>query len=307
MAREPLNLIIDTDPGIDDACALSAALGSPRLRVRAVIATGGNVPARTALRNLRRVLAVCRPTPMPLVGVGLDPPGRGLDATHIHGPDGLAEVPVEPARVAAENACAVVARVLEQCRGELALLALAPLTTVRWLLAQVPDFRARLSRVVVMGGAVSVPGNVSPVAEFNFWRDPEAAASVIAMELPLRLVPLDVTERWEVSAETLRRRLVRRTPKQRFLRHILGYAVRTHRERLDRGALVHDLVALAAAVRPGLFRWQRVPAEVEARGVLTRGMLVVERRPQARVRPNLTVATAVRRGPLAEFLWGMLQ
>ena len=307
MARKPLEVIIDTDPGIDDACALMAALGSPRLRVRAVIATGGNVPARTALRNLRRVLAVSRPTPMPLVGLGLDPPGRGLGATHIHGPDGLAEVPVEPARVAAEDACAVVARVLEECRGELALLALAPLSTVRWVLTQVPDFRARLSRVVVMGGALRVPGNVSPVAEFNFWRDPEAAASVLAMGLPLRLVPLDVTQRWEVSAQALRRRLTRRTTRQRFLRSILGFAVRTHRERLGRGALVHDLMALAALLRPGLFRWQQVGADVETRGVLTRGMVVAERRPHAQARANLAAATGIRRGPLDEFLWGMLQ
>ena len=307
VVRRPLDVIIDTDPGIDDACALLAALASRRLRVRAVIATGGNVPARQAVKNVRRVLAVARPEGVPLLGLGLDAPGKGLDATRVHGPDGLARASVTPAKIPAQDASQVVTQVLTETDGNVALLALAPLTTVRWLFDQVPDFRARVAQVVVMGGALAVPGNVSPVAEFNFWRDPEAAAAVVRMGLPLRLVPLDVTERWEVTADDLRRRLTGRSRRQRFLRHLLRYAVRTHEKLLSRGASVHDLVALAALLRPGLFRWQPTYLDVETRGILTRGMVVAEGRPHIKRRPNVSVALGVRTRALGDFLWGLLQ
>jgi len=307
MARRPLDVIIDTDPGIDDACALLAALASPRLRVRAVIATGGNVAARQTAENVRRVLAVARPAEMPLMGLGLDPPGEGLDAKHVHGPDGLAEAPVEPAEVTVQGAGEVVGQVLKKDRGRVALLALAPLTTVRWLLEQVPDSRARVAQVVVMGGAVGVPGNVSSMAEFNFWRDPEAAAAILRMGLPLRLVPLDVTGRWEVTADGLRQRLTGRSRRQRFLRHLLRYAVRTHGRLLKRGALIHDAVALAALLRPGLFRWRAMHLDVETRGILTRGMVVADGRPHVTRPPNASVAVGVRTKALDGFLWGLLQ
>ncbi len=307
MAHKPLDLIIDTDPGIDDACALLAALSSPRLRVRAIVATGGNVPARQTLENVRRVLAVAQPAHVPLVGAGLDPPGRDLHATHVHGPDGLAGVALAAAPIEAQGAQEAVARVLDATEGQVSLLALAPLTTVRWLLDEVPGFRARLRQVVVMGGAVRSPGNVSPVAEFNFWRDPEAAAAVLGAGLPLRLISLDVTERWPVTTEDLRSRLRGSSRRQRFLRQLLRYAIGTHKKLGRTGAYVHDALALAALLRPGLFRWEAMQLDVETRGALTRGMVVAERRGHVRLRPNATVAVGFRRQALSEFLWGLLQ
>jgi len=307
MARRPLDVIIDTDPGIDDACALLAALASPRLRVRAVIATGGNVPVRQAAGNVRRVLAVARPAEMPLVGLGLEPPGKGLDATCVHGPDGLAQAPVEPLDVPVREVGKVVAQVLAETEGSVSLLALAPLTTVRWMLGEVPDLRGRLEKVVVMGGATAVPGNASSVAEFNFWRDPEAAAAVIHSGLPVNLVPLDVTNRWLVTEHDLRRHLRRRTQRQRVLRHLLRYAIGTHRKLGHPTALVHDAVALTALVRPSALHWKPMQCDVEVHGVLTRGMLVSERRPNVEAHPNVSVATGGRMRTLSDVLWRLLR
>jgi len=315
MAETPLDLIIDADPGIDDACALLAALASPRLRVRAVIASGGNVQAAQALLNVRRVLAVAQPEEVPLLGLGLDPPGKGLEATHIHGPDGLGEAPVAPLDIQALDACEAVRRALRQCRGEVALLALAPLTTVRFLLAEVPELRARLKQAVVMGGAVGVPGNVTPVAEFNFWRDPEAASALLHLRLPISLVPLNVTERWEVTAHTLRNHVRGRSRRAAFLRHVLGYAIQSHLVVVGRGALVHDAVALAGLLRPRLFRWRPLYLDVESRGTLTRGMVVADMRqpygkplksdPQRE--PNARVAVGMQVRAVADCLWGLLR
>jgi inosine-uridine nucleoside N-ribohydrolase len=315
MAQRPLNLIIDTDPGIDDACALLAALASPRLRVQAIIASGGNVRAAQALLNVRRVLAVARPAEMPVLGLGLDPPGKGLEATHIHGPDGLGEAPVAPLDLPAVDACEAVRRTLLQCRGEVALLALAPLTTVRFLLADVPGFRARLSQVVVMGGAVGARGNVTPVAEFNFWRDPEAASALLHQGLPISLVPLNVTERWEVTVHTLREHVRGRSSRAAFLRHILRFAIRSHEKVVGQGALLHDAVALAGLLRPGLFRWQPMYLDVETRGTLTRGMVLADgRRPAGtptkgdpQREPNANVAVGIQVRAVADYVWGLLR
>jgi len=307
MKPRPLDVIVDSDPGIDDACALLAALASPGLKVRGIIAGGGNVPARQTLVNVRRVLAVSQPDEMPLVAAGLDPPGQGLDATYVHGPDGLAQAPGREADVSVLEVGHLVERALGATDGPLALLALAPLTTVRWMLDGLPDFRARLGQVVIMGGAVTVPGNVTSVAEFNFWRDPEAAASVLRSELALRLVPLDVTSRWEVTEKDIDTHLDGRTDRQRFLRHLLDHLTRSHRKLGHPSALLHDAVALAALLRPELFLWRDLQLEVETHGILTRGMVVTERRPNVTPRPNVSVALDVDLAELDDFLWGLLR
>jgi len=158
-----------------------------------------------------------------------------------------------------------------------------------------------------MGGALSVSGNVTSAAEFNFWRDPEAAAAIIHSGLPVSLVPLDVTSRWPVTEHDLRQHLRRRTERQRVLRHLLRYAIRTHQKLGLPAALVHDAVALTALVRPSALHWKPIQCDVEVHGVLTRGMLVSERRPEVETHPNVTVATGARMRTLSDVLWGLLQ
>jgi inosine-uridine nucleoside N-ribohydrolase len=153
------------------------------------------------------------------------------------------------------------------------------------------------------------------VAEFNFWRDPEAASALLHLGLPISLVPLNVTERWEVTAHTLRDRVRGRSSRATFLRHILRYSVQSHLAAEGRGALLHDAVALAALLRPGLFRWQPMYLDVEARGTLTRGMVVADRRGPERKptksdlehEPNANVAVGMQVSAVADYLWGLLQ
>ena len=190
-----MRVIIDTDPGIDDAIALLYALRHPGLDVAAITTVGGNIGLDVTTRNAVRIIALAGADVA--VHPGADAPLRrpaGFE-TAIHGADGLGGVPFpEPTRPPSETG-AVDAMRTRIAEGATTLLCLGPLTNVAHLLDRAPDAAARLTRVIAMGGAVEEPGNVGPRAEFNIAWDPDAAEAVLAAGLPLTLIPLDATRR----------------------------------------------------------------------------------------------------------------
>ncbi len=262
-------VLIDTDPGIDDALALLLAWGSPELAVEAVTTVAGNVALVTATRNLDRLLALRRPSPRPRVGVGAAAPlGRALvTAEHYHGADGLGDLadwahetdeppPVDEARPRAAD---LIVATAGRHGAALTLVALGPLTNVA-LALELDAARVRsVGRVVVMGGAVDVPGNITPTAEFNAHVDPEAAARVFAAGLPLDVVPLDATRQARLTRPALEAALAR-TP-GRLADRVAGFtahAFRSGHERGDVGIALHDPLAVGVAIDPGLVEWERV-------------------------------------------------
>ena len=264
VARPPI--LIDTDPGIDDALALLLAWGSPELEVEAITTVAGNVPLATATRNLDRLLALRRPLRRPRIGVGADRPlGRPLvTAEHYHGTDGLGDLadwpaaPDDPA-LPGEARPRAADLIVETARGRgaaLTLVALGPLTNVALALEADAASLATIGRVVVMGGAVDVPGNVTPTAEFNIHVDPVAAARVIDAGLPLDLVPLDATRQARVTRVELEAAL-RRTPGP-LAERIAAFTARAFRADDVRGIALHDPLAVGVAIDPGLVEWERV-------------------------------------------------
>jgi purine nucleosidase len=201
---------IDTDPGLDDALALLLAWGSPELAVVSVTTVAGNVGVEAATTNLLRLLAARAPVPPPAVGMGAAAPlgrRRLVTATDYHGGDGLGDLldwpPVEIAAVRRDG----VGLLLETVRrhgAALTLIALGPLTNVALALEADAAALGRVGRLVVMGGAVDVPGNVTPDAEFNVHVDPEAAQRIFSSELMIDLVPLDATRQAALTRTRLR-------------------------------------------------------------------------------------------------------
>jgi inosine-uridine nucleoside N-ribohydrolase len=196
--------LIDTDPGIDDALALLFAWGSPDLRLAGITTVAGNVGVADATVNLFRLLALRRPTPAPAIAQGAAQPLRRplVTAQGYHGADGMGELadwpPVQPMQSALSplsqlDAADFILDAVRTASEPLTLIALGPLTNVALALGRAPRVLAGLERLVVMGGAVDVPGNVTPTAEFNIHVDPEAAAAVLAAGLRVDLVPLDAT------------------------------------------------------------------------------------------------------------------
>lgn len=311
----PITLLIDTDPGIDDALALLVAWMSPEARVEVITTVAGNVSVELATKNVFRVLDRVRPSRWPLVAQGASKPltRSPTSAEYIHGKDGLGELdqfknldgsPRYPQPKESPLSSLTAPEAILECTArlgkELVIVALGPLTNLALAIRRDRERVASIGRLVVMGGTISAPGNVAPMSEFNFYVDPEAAREVLDSGLPVELIPLDVTRQTVLSRTALLKRLAARPgPLAEFIADFTkkGFAFA---ERAGEGGLIlHDPLAVAAALDPTLVTFEAMSVHVECEGSLTRGMAVADRRPLAPSEtrlPNCKVATSVDAG-----------
>jgi inosine-uridine nucleoside N-ribohydrolase len=286
-------ILIDTDPGIDDALAILLAFGSPEVSVEAITTVAGNVEVGLGTENVFRILDVVRPGHRPLVAQGAPAPLRQplVTAPHVHGADGLGNLErfVEPdgrARypdpghtLETLDGADLILRTAKEFPDRLVLVALGPLTNLALALQRDPDALRRCARIVIMGGAVSAGGNVTPVAEFNMYVDPDAAAAVFEAGLPIDLIPLDVTRQVILTRGALYETLGRNpSPRARFVEDFTLFGFEFGESRRDGGIFLHDPLAMAAALEPDLVRFESLHVAVEWEGRLTRGMTVADRR-----------------------------
>jgi purine nucleosidase/pyrimidine-specific ribonucleoside hydrolase len=280
-------LLIDTDPGIDDALALLYAWGSPQAAVEVVTTVAGNVPVDRGTTNVLRLIALRRPARIPVVASGAAGPlARPLTtAQRYHGGDGLGDLDDWPPAEgrAGESAADVIVATAQRLGSRLTLVALGPLTNLALAVDVDPPALSRVSRVVAMGGAVDVPGNVTPDAEFNIHVDPEAAARLFDAGLPLDLVPLDATRQTRLSRRDLEERLGDRPAL--LATRILAFTRRAFRVEGDHMYL-HDPLAIAVALDPTLVEWELTRLEVHADGATRR----VPGTPNCRVARHVDVA-----------------
>lgn len=286
-------LLVDTDPGIDDALALLLAFGSPACSVEAITTVAGNVEVGLCTRNAGRIVAAARPVRQPVIVAGASKPlARPLvTAGHYHGADGLGDAfPPEPfagpeaGRAPEPGASRAIIEAARRHRGMLTLVAIGPLTNIALALGHDAAALAEIGRLVVMGGALDVPGNVTPAAEFNMHVDPEAAARVLAAGLPLDLIPLDVTRRVVLARAELETALTRAPrPLAEFVAAFTRFAFRVDEDAGGRGITLHDPLALGIALDPSLATFEEIRIEIGPEGE-------TRRRPGT---PNCRVAVAV--------------
>ncbi len=257
-------LLIDTDPGIDDALALLLAWNSAEVSVDTITTVAGNVSVEKATTNVLRLLALRRPAPEPVVARGAAGPlARQLStATRYHGEDGLGDLPDWPETGKPPATADAVTVTLEQARRSrhlLTLVALGPLTNVALALKADAAAMGFIGRIVAMGGAVDVPGNVTPSAEFNMHVDPEAAHRVLAAKLRLDLVPLDATRQAVLPRAGLKQALSRSPgPLASRITAFSERAFRIDHAGGAQGMVLHDPLALALALDPTLAEWEAV-------------------------------------------------
>jgi inosine-uridine nucleoside N-ribohydrolase len=269
--------LIDTDPGIDDALALLLAWGSPELRLAAITTVAGNVPVEDATRNLLRLMALRGIDPSAPVAQGAAAPlaRQLMTAKGYHGDDGLGDLPDWPpaARALAPGTAAeLIIETTRHAREPLTLIALGPLTNVALAVERDSAALRRVARVVVMGGAVDVPGNVTPGAEFNIHVDPDAAARVVAAGLPLDLVPLDATRQAIVSRAELERTLQRRPgPVAARIAAFTRRGFGPWAGPATSVMVLHDPLAVAVALDPTLAGWEPVHLQIGTDGETRRG------------------------------------
>jgi purine nucleosidase len=244
-------LVIDTDPGIDDALALILAARAPQARLLAVSVSYGNTTLDRATRNARLVLARAG-CPAPVFPGWDRPLARPLvTAKETHGSEGLGDHDTAPPEPTIPSGTSIL-DALRAAGGPVTLVTLGPLTNLALALRADPAFlRSRVSRHVAMGGNIAAAGNSGGLAEFNVWCDPEAAAEVLAAELGTELVGLDVTRRLVITAPGVERLANHADPEAQWLGRLLGFYVRFHHhfEGLP-GAVINDPLAVALALAP---------------------------------------------------------
>ncbi len=265
-------VVIDTDPGIDDALALLFAWNSPEIQVEVITTVAGNVTIEAASTNLLRLLALRRPVPRPVVAAGAPGPlARALTtATRYHGEDGLGDLPDWPEVEPLPGSPGAVDVILDAARRherDLTIIALGPLTNLALALKEDAGALERVGRIVAMGGAVDVPGNVTPTAEFNMFVDPEAAHRVLAAGLPLEVVPLDATRQAVLPRAGMRATLGRATGP--LASRIQGFSERGFRiahSDGEQGMALHDPLAVGLALDPSLGKWDAVRLAIGPNG-----------------------------------------
>ncbi|MBY0136929.1 nucleoside hydrolase [Paracoccus yeei] len=276
----PRKIIIDTDPGQDDAVGILLALASPEVEVLALTTVAGNVPLDLTSRNARIVCEIAGRPDIP-VHAGCDAPlSRPLvTAEHVHGKSGLDGIALfQPASALAPGHAvdAIVDILRREPEGSVTLVAMGPLTNLATAFRRAPDIVPRLREIVLMGGAYFEVGNITPAAEFNIYVDPEAAQIVFAAGAPLTVLPLDVTHKALTSRDWIEQ-MRASGPVGRAVAGWTDFFERYDREKYGaEGAPLHDPCTIAWLIQPDLFAGRHVNVEIETQGTFTTGMTVAD-------------------------------
>ncbi|KMS68916.1 nucleoside hydrolase [Streptomyces viridochromogenes] len=280
---QPIPVIIDCDTGVDDALALLFAVRHPGLDVRAVTCVAGNTDVDGVVRNTLTVLELAGAPDIPVArGAGrpLIEPARS--ARHVHGEDGMGDIGLPaPTRAPADvDAVTLLRREILASPRPVTLIPTAPLTNIALLLRTHPEVTRNIERIVFMGGAVAC-GNATPVAEFNVWHDPEAAAIALTAGVPITMYGLDVFQRVVVPGADVRRLRASAEPGTRLAGDLLSHRPATPDVGADSEAGgIGDAGAVCSVVDPAGITTRLLPVEVSLAPGPTRGQTVVDRRPR---------------------------
>lgn len=278
----PRKIIIDTDPGQDDAVAILLALASPEeIELLGITAVAGNVPLELTAKNARKVCEVAGRADVK-VFAGCDRPLAHtlVTAEHVHGKTGLdgPDLPEPTMSLQDQHGVDFIIETLRaEPSGTVTLCPLGPLTNIATALQKAPDIAEKVQEIVLMGGAYFEVGNITPAAEFNIYVDPEAAEIVFNSGIPIVVMPLDVTHKALVTAPRNDAFRALGTNPGRVVAEWTDFFERFDKEKYgSAGAPLHDPTVIAYLIRPELFSGRHVNVEIETQSDLTRGMTVAD-------------------------------
>jgi len=273
-ARDRFRVIIDTDPGVDDALALLLAMRSPELKIEAITPVAGNVPLELTLPNALRMVEIAGRADIP-VAVGAKSPlmRRLVTAAYAHGENGLggAVFPEPTTKPVAEPAAELIRQIVRKYPGEVTLLPIGPLTNIATALCLDSQLAAMVRGIVMMGGSLS-GGNITPAAEFNIYVDPEAARIVFQSGIPITMVGLDVTRKTSLTEEHVKTLEAAQNSVSQAAAKIGRNSINHNREQgFLVGPNMHDSLAIAGFLDPSLLTLKDYYVDVETTGELTAG------------------------------------
>ena len=274
---KPQRIIIDTDPGVDDAMAIFLALRSPELKVEAITAVSGNVPLAFTLPNALRLAEIAGHPEVPVAGGAAFPLVRRLvTAAYVHGNNGLGGVEFPEAKIkpVPETATELIRRIVRANPGEITIAAVGPLTNIATVLKSDPGIAKLIKSFALMGGSLS-GGNITPAAEFNFYVDPEAARVVFDSGVPILMVGLDVTHKVLLRESHVRTLEAAQNPISQAAAKIMhatfGRIAKTNDETV---VAMHDPLTIASLIDPSVVTLRDYYVQIETAGELTAGQSI---------------------------------
>ena len=274
-------IIIDTDPGQDDAGAIMLAAASPELEILALTAVAGNVPLELTRRNARLILDICGRSDIPVYAGAEKPLERDLvTAEKVHGKTGIDGIDIYEPPVPLADGHAVdfiIKAIRDNEEGAITLCPLGPLTNIAMALQKAPDIAERVGEIVLMGGGFFEGGNITPTAEFNIYVDPEAAEIVFASGIKITMMPLDVTHKALTRKDRIDRLRADGGKPAGIMADMLEYFERFDEQKYGTdGGPLHDPTVIAYLLKPELFSGRECNVEIETKSELTLGMTVID-------------------------------
>lgn len=276
--------------------AICLAINDPTLDVVALTATGGAVAPAQANRNVQAVIEHLDPPRWPRVGMADEAQPLRTDGRALWGEDGFCGAELRMAELHQQRpATKVLVDEIRTSPGEVIVLCGGPLSNLARVLRIEPDLAAQVGRLVIVGGTLSGPGDVTPAAEFNMYCDAPAAEAVFASSVTKTLIPLDIASQVMLTYDLLNQLPAPHTHTGRLLRTLLPGAFQSFRQRLGiEGVIAPEAVGVAAVLYPELLTTELLPCEVETAGHLTHGATVIDRRTRPAMPPNTEVAVSIR-------------
>jgi purine nucleosidase len=289
MARK---VILDVDPGVGDALAVCLALAMPELEVVAVTATGGNVSPRQASRNVQAIIEHLDPPRWPRIGFAQEDQPLRTDNRELWGVDGLCGAELGVVELHQQHpSTKVLSEEIRNAPGEVTVIAGGPLSNLAALFQREADLAMMIGHLIIVGGTLEGPGDVTAAAEFNMYCDAESAQRVFRSSATKTLLPRDVTNRATMTFDLLNQLPDESTGSGRVMRALLPGAFQSYRQRIGlEGMHVPEAVAVAVAAHPELLTAESWPCDVETEGVLTYGATVIDRRRHVLERGTMDVA-----------------
>src|SRR3990172_11570568 len=293
----PKRIIIDTDPGVDDALAFLLALASPEIKLEALTTIQGNVSVEKATRNILSVLELAHASHIPVAQGSMFPLVQPLRASDsVHGASGIGNSKLPEPRskpVPQPAADYLIERVLAE-PNQITIFPIGPLTNIAMAIRKAPGFAIAVKEFVIMGGAIHEGGNATPLAEFNIFVDPHAAHIVFHSGIPITLIPLDATHKCLLKQTHIDRLLQIKSPITRFIGDAVAVYLKFSYERGFAGIALHDPLTLATVLAPDLLTLKEYYVEVDHSGGISMGKTFADVFGVTKKPANMKVAMEVR-------------
>ena len=307
----PKKILFDTDPGIDDACAILLALASPELSIEGLSVVHGNCSLEQGTANALSVLELAHASHIPVAkGCELPLVQPSLLAPETHGDSGLgyAKLPEPQSRPSPQHGIDFLIQTILASPGEITLLAIAPLTNVALAIRKEPRIVEALKEIIIMGGAIRHEGNTTALGEFNTYVDPHAAQIVYQAGIPTTLVPLDVTYQCILMPSDVSRLQKIDAPITKFVAEATRFYMEFHDEyQKIEGCVINDPLALALTFAPELCTYQELPVEVDLSGGISMGKTVADFYNYGKKPANMKVALGVRARDFIDLFVGRIE